>query len=68
MNVVTDRRVFLKAGAVAIPSRFPFVAPSDNKVRIGVVGGGFGADFHFHEHPNCIVEAVSDLRRTGATA
>ncbi len=62
MNVVTNRRVFLKAGAVAIPSRFPFVAPSDNKVRIGVVGGGFGADFHFHEHPNCIVEAVSDLR------
>lgn len=32
------------------------------KVRIGIVGGRFGASFQFHEHPNCIVEAVSDLR------
>jgi predicted dehydrogenase len=30
------------------------------KIRIGVVGGGFGADFYWHEHPDCIVEAVSD--------
>ncbi len=35
---------------------------SSKKVRIGVVGGGFGAAFHWHRHPNCIVEAVSDLR------
>ena len=34
----------------------------DRKARIGVVGGGFGAAFPWHEHPNCIVEAVSDLR------
>ena len=34
---------------------------SDKKVRVGVVGGGFGCGFHWHEHPNCIVEAVSDL-------
>ncbi len=33
---------------------------SDKKVRIGVVGGGFGCVFYWHEHPNCIVEAVSD--------
>jgi predicted dehydrogenase len=32
------------------------------RIRIGVVGGGFGADFYWHEHPDCIVEAVSDLR------
>ncbi len=32
-----------------------------SEVRIGVVGGGFGADFYWHEHPNCIVEAVCDL-------
>jgi hypothetical protein len=32
------------------------------KVRIGVVGGGFGADFQWHLHPNCVVHAVSDLR------
>ncbi len=35
---------------------------SDRKVRIGVVGGGFGAGFQWHQHPNCIVEAVSDLQ------
>lgn len=36
--------------------------PSDRTIRIGVVGGGFGASFHWDEHPNCIVQAVSDLR------
>jgi len=33
----------------------------DKKVRIGVVGGGFGASFHWHEDPSCEVAAVSDL-------
>jgi predicted dehydrogenase len=32
------------------------------KVRLGVVGGGFGSSFQFHEHPNCEVAAVTDLR------
>ncbi|MCD6364686.1 MAG: Gfo/Idh/MocA family oxidoreductase [Planctomycetes bacterium] len=32
------------------------------KIRIGVVGGGFGGSFQWHEHPDCIVEAVSDLK------
>jgi predicted dehydrogenase len=31
------------------------------KIRIGVVGGQFGTAFYWHEHPNCTVEAVSDL-------
>jgi len=35
---------------------------SDRKIRIGVVGGGFGCGFHWHEDPHCIVQAVSDLR------
>jgi predicted dehydrogenase len=35
---------------------------SSRKIRIGVVGGRFGCSFQFHEHPDCIVEAVSDLR------
>jgi predicted dehydrogenase len=26
------------------------------------VGGGFGSQFHWHQHPNCTVEAVSDLQ------
>lgn len=34
---------------------------SDSRVRVGVVGGGFGASFHFHEHPLAEVVAVSDL-------
>lgn len=37
------------------------------KVRLGIAGGNFGATFQFHEHPDCIVEAVTDLipeRRT----
>jgi predicted dehydrogenase len=39
----------------------PWQAPSDKKIRMGIVGGRFGLSFHWHEHPNCIVEAVSDL-------
>ena len=35
---------------------------SERKIRIGVVGGGFGTGFFFNQHPNCIVEAVSDLQ------
>lgn len=37
-------------------------AQADRKLRIGIVGGRFGASFQFHEHPNCLVEAVADLR------
>lgn len=37
-------------------------ANSDRKIRMGIVGGGFGASFYWHEHPNCRVAAVSDLR------
>jgi predicted dehydrogenase len=40
---------------------------ADRKLRVGVVGGGFGTSFHFHEHPNCVVEAVSDLREDRRT-
>lgn len=37
------------------------------KIRLAVVGGGFGTSFYFHEHPQCEVTAVTDLyaeRRT----
>ena len=63
-----DRRRFLQAGglaasALASSPRFAFAErASDRKIRIGVVGGNFGRSFYWHEHPNCIVEAVSDLR------
>lgn len=35
---------------------------TDEKIRLGVVGGGFGASFQYHLHPNCEVTGVSDLR------
>ena len=41
----------------------PWKQTSDKIIRIGVVGGGFGAHFFWHQHPNCVVEAVSDLQR-----
>lgn len=31
-------------------------------LRIGIVGGRFGAQFYWHEHPNCRVTAVCDIR------
>ncbi|MBI4324335.1 MAG: Gfo/Idh/MocA family oxidoreductase [Chloroflexi bacterium] len=63
-----SRRAFLgqsslALSAAALSPRFAFAAePSANKIRIGVVGGGFGRSFYWHEHPNCTVAAVSDLR------
>ena len=39
----------------------PWTRRSDKRIRMGVVGGGFGLAWHWHEHPNCVVEAVSDL-------
>ena len=36
-------------------------AEKSEKIRMAVVGGGFGASFHWHEHPNCVVTGVTDL-------
>jgi len=63
-----SRRDFLAAyGAGALVSSLAASLPaaelkSDRKIRVGVVGGGFGASFQWHLDPHCIVEAVSDLR------
>ena len=66
------RREFLKGiGAAAATAAIPRAsaasglvprAPSDKVVRIGVVGGNFGAEFQWHLDPNCKVTAVCDLR------
>ena len=48
------------ASAVVLPVRA--ADRSRDKVRLAVVGGGFGATFWWHEHPNCQVTAVTDLR------
>lgn len=50
------------AGTAALYNPILATDPSSRKIRIGIVGGRFGRSFQFHEHPNCIVEAVSDLR------
>ncbi len=65
-NNLMSRRSFIAknamlAGSALITPSFMAVEPSSKKIRIGVVGGRFGRSFQWHEHPNCIVEAVSDL-------
>ncbi|MHC4675988.1 MAG: Gfo/Idh/MocA family protein, partial [Planctomycetota bacterium] len=63
-----SRRGFLKRGGYALAGTMLAsqaaiaVHTAPKKVRIGVVGGGFGTSFQWHEHPDCIVAAVSDLR------
>ncbi|MBN1817271.1 MAG: Gfo/Idh/MocA family oxidoreductase [Sedimentisphaerales bacterium] len=62
-----DRREFVKrsglaGGLAALPNWAIAVNTAAKKVRIGVVGGGFGCSFQWHEHPDCVVQAVSDLR------
>ena len=45
-----------------LEQKSPWEQTSDKKIKIGIVGGGFGSSFFWHQHPNCIVEAVSDLQ------
>lgn len=70
-NAPLTRRQFVTQGAVALAAVAPLALPglvhaqssaSSKKLRIGIIGGRFGLGFQFHEHPDCIVEAVSDLR------
>ena len=64
----STRRGFIAASGAAalagsLAQSLPAAEPKgDRKIRIGVVGGGFGASFQWHLDPNCTVEAVSDLR------
>ena len=70
-NGVT-RRQFLRTGGaalagLAVSDRFAFATEagsmgSDKRIRMGVVGGGFGCSFYWLEHPKSVVQAVSDLR------
>lgn len=63
----TRRRAVQAIGASALSSAFlarsvHAAEPAERKVRIGIVGGRFGASFQWHEHPQCVVAGVSDLR------
>ncbi len=68
-NRLFNRRKFINtlgmgAAAMTISPGFAFAGElnPERRIRIGIIGGRFGAGFFFHEHPQCIVEAVSDLR------
>jgi hypothetical protein len=54
-NVVTHKAASEDTGSSTRPR-----APK--RVRIGVVGGGFGRAFQWHLHPDCTVVAVCDRR------
>lgn len=64
----SERRDFIKQGSIAAlglslsPNPIFGFSSHSKKLRIGIVGGRFGCSFQFHEHPDCKVEAVSDLR------
>ena len=66
---MSTRRDFLRLGATTgaglaaarLFGQTGFTTPA-RKVRIGIVGGRFGLGFQFHEHPDCVVEAVAELR------
>jgi predicted dehydrogenase len=70
-EVTISRRSFLElSGSTALAASVgmlthvgrAYPAGTDKTIRMGVVGGGFGATFHWHEHPNCVVTGVTDLR------
>lgn len=50
------------AGATLPSPAWAAAEPGRKKVRVGIVGGRFGATFQFHLDPQCEVAAVSDLR------
>ncbi|MCX6894156.1 MAG: Gfo/Idh/MocA family oxidoreductase, partial [Verrucomicrobia bacterium] len=69
-NQLTRRQFVAKSAAAfavaAVPLALPGLVHAQNetpakKIRIGIAGGRFGAMFFWHEHPGCVVEAVSDL-------
>jgi predicted dehydrogenase len=53
---ITRRSLLQTAGA------FTLSAAARQPVRIGIVGGGFGATFQWHLDPECRVTAVCDIR------
>lgn len=50
------------AGALQAQNAVKEYPKAGKVLRIGVVGGRFGAEFQWHEHPHCKVTAVCELR------
>lgn len=71
-SVGLSRRDFIKQSrallaGLALSSNITFAQglntnTKKKKLHMGVVGGGFGCAFQWHLDPDCVVEAVSDLR------
>ena len=68
---VSRRKVLIDLGAtaavLAVATRTAGAVPQgtgvrSTRVRIGVVGGGFGRSFQWHLHPNSVVTAVCEKR------
>ena len=59
---MTRLRLLTSVAATASAGSAAASASPIQKLPIGVVGGGFGAAFFWHEHPDCEVTAVTDLR------
>ena len=62
-----SRRRFISGSAALAGTAMlynPLLAaePAAKKIRMGIVGGRFGRSFQWHEHPNCVVTGVTDLR------
>ena len=49
--------------AASLPAGLAAETEGGRQARIGVVGGGFGTQFYWHEHPNCTVAAVMTLEQ-----
>lgn len=69
-NQLTRRQFVAKSAAALAVAAVPVALPglvhaqtetAAKKIRIGIAGGRFGAMFFWHEHPSCVVEAVTDL-------
>jgi len=61
-SIKASRREFLGAAVAAGALAAAAEPKSDRKIRMGIVGGGFGSGFQWHLDPNCQVVAVSDLQ------
>ena len=58
----TGSTALLAAGSTLVQAGRAYPEGANKTIRMGVCGGGFGASFHWHEHPNCVVTGVTDLR------
>ncbi|MDR2036742.1 MAG: Gfo/Idh/MocA family oxidoreductase [Bacteroidales bacterium] len=72
MERISRRKVLKTAGALAAmyilnPGELLLQASegldTSKKIRVGIVGGGFGCMFPWHLHPNVVVTGVTDLRQ-----